>query len=155
MGLCSFIPYTMIFIPHYIIRIASIHYLRWHEIINCTILPRGEGSGKFELHLILPVIECQIRRLGSLKEVYNTQSYCEYSERRSDVLQYWLKGTFGDHKVTWCVKPSRWSLQLAFSSHGNDPSVTEWYSATAVIITVPKWGARPLRCDIKSHPLAP
>ena len=64
----------------------------------------------------------------------------EVTYKRRDVLDMCIPESTDDLDVTWCRPPSRWALQLVHTAYGNEVSLTRWYSAAAIMVTVPKWG---------------
>ena len=81
---------------------------------------------------------CKLSAVKGLDWCMNTYGGGEYT--RKDVIKNCIPRSTDDRNVTWCRPPSRWALQLVHTAHGNELSMKEWYSAAAVMVTVPKWG---------------
>ena len=91
-------------------------------------------------------------RLDKLSAV-NCFRWCENTYEgetctKEEIIDSCIPESEDDFGVTWCRPPSHWGLQHLHFTHAAfrlDLSLKEWYSAAAIMVTVPKLGDSPIR----------
>ena len=143
-----------------VLGFASHHTYVFTDLNNSTALPvllKGADRIVYSIArclglsvMVKPIVLCGYYRGKYLLPTFTRfKARDDYDERETEeeamtnVLE--VESHF-DKYITWCQKLSDWHPAGATLSYGNEPSLTVYYQAAAILVGIPQWGEYRREC---------